>query len=332
MGVVLVGLLSTVLAPDFAGAAPVQISYITAAHPDDEFSLWSLVTGSTGNYKAMIYLTQGEQSSACQTAAEGATTGAGPYWYQGPTSPVLQPNYGEINPVGATLWAGRWTALCREGRRNSTMAWLDAKAASDGAIPNGFTLRGTYSFPGNTSAGLPPQRFDGTSVPIESRTATVYDVSNGMGKLIFFDLGDGDLTKEEARWALEAVRNNKATLGIPTTMPDTNAIAPYRHDGSYSNCATYDHPDHAAAHQALWNYDMINGKQYGRTCATDPDVFRTNSIPTAEYNATIAMSGTQRVGVLQTRYGWLEATYFDNAYTCSTCLVTATQSFWGRFG
>lgn len=131
-------------------AAPVQISYIVAAHPDDEYSLWSLVTGSTGNYKVLIYLTQGEQTSACMSASE--TTSYGPYWYQGPSSPVGQPNYGEINPRGTgTSWAGRWTTTCRDARRRGTQAFYNDKATTDSAIPSGFTTRGVYSFPGTPS-------------------------------------------------------------------------------------------------------------------------------------------------------------------------------------
>ncbi len=154
-----------------------------------------------------------------------------------------------------------------------------------------------------------------------------------MGKLIFFDLGDGDVTAEEVRWAVEAVRGNKSLLGIPTTMPETNAIAPFRHDGSIPNCAFYDHNDHKAVHVALWNYDLINGNQYGRTCDGDVDVFRTNTIPASEHSATIAMSLYQRVGPLQRRYGWMVQSYWDPfSWTCSTCQLTATQSFWKRWG
>ena len=148
-------------------AAPVQISYIVAAHPDDEYSLWSLVTGSTGNYKVLIYLTHGEQTSACMSASE--TTSFGPYWYQGPSSPVGQPNYSEINARGTgTSWAGRWTTTCRDARRRGTQAFYNDKAATDPAIPSGFTSRGVYSFPGNTIAGIPPRR-DDNGVIVDSR-------------------------------------------------------------------------------------------------------------------------------------------------------------------
>lgn len=312
--------------------SPVQLSYVTMAHPDDEFPEWSLVTGSTGNYKVFIYMTRGEDTGACQTTSQSASNKAGPYWYQGPSSPVSQPNYGEINPEGTTnIWQGRLTDVCVAARIHGTLAFIESKARADASIPSGLDYRGTYIFGGNTVEGLPPRRAD-NGVYRESRSARVYNGSNGMGSVIFFDLGDNDLRRQEVKWAIESVQANKSLLGIPI-LADANAIAPYYNNYSYPNCKQYTHGDHGEVHGALWNYPNLMGgqPQYGRTCATDPDVNRTTNVPNPEYANTIAMSGNTRVGPLQTKYGWLVPNYWNpTEWTCSICVVGQGQSFWRK--
>lgn len=338
-------LIGTLIYAPEAQAAPVQISWFVASHPDDEFSSWSLITGSTGNYKVMIYSTRGEQTGSCMTASEAGGAN-GPYQYQGPLSPVAQPDYGEINPMGAgyDIWSGgRWTSTCAEARMSGLLGFLDDKAASDPAIPSGFTQRADYSnttspCQTNTVEGVPPQRIDGTApyeVTTTAREIRVYDASNGMGKVIFFNLGDGDLKMQEVKWAVDCVRANKLLFGIPTTLPDVNAIGPFFND-RYTSCQSYPHTDHNAVHDALWNYDMVNGKQWGRSCASDPDTAttaggRTNTLTATEHANTIAGSTTTRTGPLQRRYGWLIQGYWDSNWTCATCINSQSQSFWGRF-
>lgn len=79
---------------------------------------------------------------------------------------------------------------------------------------------------------------------------------------------------------------------------------------------------------------MDIGRQYGRTCSTDPDVAaggRTGVIPSAQQSDNIAMSGNTRVGPLQKIYAWLAQTYFYSTFTCTDCLFAQTQPFWSRF-
>lgn len=323
-----------VAVPPRAEAASTLISYLVMPHPDDETGVWSLVTGSTDNYKVIIFMTEGEASSACRTAAEG--TGGGPYWYQGPSSPVGQPNYAEINPrgTGANLWAGRWTSTCSTARIESTLSFLEAKAAADSTAPGNFpsagSPSGTFSFSGNTSAGIPPRREDNGNT-YTSRTARVYNATNGRGKVIFFNLGDGDLKKEEVRWAIAAVRANKSALGIPN-YGERNALGAFRNNVSGIGCDVYDHPDHASIHTALFTYDMIAGRQHGRTCSNDPDVdpTRTASIPLQEHYDLRAMSGNTAVGIFQRRYGWLAATNWSSNFDADH-MFARTQYFWSRF-
>lgn len=327
-----VTLLATIAAP--ALAAPIQISYLVMPHPDDEYQVWSLVTGSGTNYKVIIYMTRGEQTAFCKndSAAKNA--------YQGPLSPVGQPDYGEVNPLGAgtNIWLGMWTSTCKNSRIEGTLDFLTKKAQSDSSIPTGFSYRNTYSFTGNTSAGVPPRRYDCNEsvtplcTPTESRSAKVYNASNGMGKVIFFDLGDNDLTKEEVQWAIAAVRSNKSTLGIPTSLPDYNSLGAFRHSGVYSGCQQYDHKDHKSVHDALWQYDMINGKQHARTCSGDPDhdSGRTKSVTLSEHDATKQGSTTTRTGPFQKYYGWLAPGYWDWGWNFDE-IRARTQYFWSRF-
>ncbi len=323
----------TFVTVDTAEAAGTQNSYVAMPHPDDEWESWSLIYGSTSNYKVFIYMTQGEQSSACLRTNQ--TSSAGPYWYQGPSSPVGQPNYGETLPA-APPWStsgGQFSAACKTSRKVSTRQFLNDRASKDSAIPSfSSTESSAICFSGNTLAGVPPRRDDAGTL-ITSNCATYFSSTNGYGKLIFFDLGDGDLTKEEVQWAITKVKSNKSSFGIPT-LPDVNAIGAFRNSGVYSGCAVYNHADHVAIHQGLWNYDMDMGRQYGRTCSTDPDVAaggRTGVIPSAQQSDNIAMSGNTRVGPLQKIYAWLASTYFDSTFTCTDCLFAQTQPFWSRF-
>jgi|JI9StandDraft_2_1071091.scaffolds.fasta_scaffold137145_2 hypothetical protein len=314
---------------------PVQISYVVSPHPDDEWSTWSLVDNSSDNYKVFIYMTRGEETGACRKINEAS---AGPYWYQGPASPVGQPNYGEIDPANSQ-WSnasgGRFSTNCTNARRAANRNFLNDRAAADPSLPGAFTSSTTGCFTGNTSAGLPPRRED-NGVVTNQFCYVMYNAPNGLGKLIYLNLGDGDLLKEEVEWALLRVRNNKAALGIPN-LPDVNAIGAFRNLLNPS-CMVYDHPDHRAVHDALWIYDMNIGKQYGRTCSTDPDSAppsgRTNTIPAAAQYWAFQMSGNTRVGLFERRYGWLTGSYWSdpvNSYVLPDYIFAPTQAFWSRF-
>jgi hypothetical protein len=328
-----------------AHAAPVQLSYVILPHEDDEWSTWSLVHGSTSNYKVFIYMTSGEQTGACNSTSNPS---GGPRWYQGPGSPVGQPNYSEIDPAQGqwneatqAVPGGTWSAACSNARRLSTRNFLNDRAAQDGALPAGFpaTHSLTTCFAGNTAAGVPPSRTDGGNlVTVGANCVRVYNATNGNGKLLFFDMGDGDLTKEEVLWAIQKVQANKTTLGIPN-LPHLNAIGAFRNGVMGGTCEFYNHGDHLAVHQALWTYDMDIGRQYGRTCAADPDSLpanggRTNTIPAATQSHNFSMSGATRVGPGERRYGWLTSTYWSDPAQNRTApeqIFSQTQSFWGRF-
>lgn len=320
-----------VAAPEAGAADPTQLNFVVMPHPDDEFSQWGMVGASAADYKVFLFMTRGEASGFCE-ASGGIPS------YQGPGSPGgNQPDLWEINPLGTGqyLWWGKWDQQCIDARVASTVHFLNDKAASDPSLPSGFYHQANYSqlCTTNTVAGLAPQR-DDNGQAIVSRGADVYTSANGKGKAIFFHLGDGDLKKEEVRWAIECVKSKLGTLGIPS-LPYSKTVGSFR-NASYSNCRYYDHPDHAAVHAALWQWDMNVGPQHARTCSTDPDASVSRTISVSEHNHALEVypSPEYRIGKLQRNYGWLTASHWTNEpqIVCNpNCFFGSQQSFWRRF-
>lgn len=318
----LLGLMASALplAVQPAAAAGSQLSYIVMPHPDDEWGGWSLIANSTGNNKIFLFATNGEQTGACSSAGQA--------WYEG--------SDGETQPSNPPWNAGgQWSSACIASRRSSTLGQLNDRAATDPTLPTFVgSSPSTKCFSGNTRAGLPPQRKDG-GLPYTSNCAVVYQSTNGYGTAIFFDLGDADLTKEEVEWAVLAVKNNKSYVGV-ANLPDFNIIGGYRNLVNYGTaCAVYDHTDHRAVHEALWNYSMGVTVRWGRTCTNDPDSStsnggRTATVTAVDQSSAIAMVGSTRTGTLQKRYGWLIDGYWTSLYTGFDKQWSSTQAFWGR--
>lgn len=309
---VLLSLAATVIATALwsppAAAAPSAISYVVSAHPDDEWATWGLVKGAANNYKVFVFLTQGEETTHCQTAASQANRPlaerTGPYSYQGPGSPVGQPNYGEQSP--GSPWGGKNTAECKAGRIAAAIEVMRDRARSDPTLPNVDVDSGvkTLTNPATTREGLPPRRND-NGVDYTSRSVRVFSSSNGNGKVLFFDLGDSDVRPAEVEWAVKAIKANKALLGISSSFTDYNGVAAFSNTGAIAGCAEYGHADHRAVHDAFFNYDMDIGRQYGRTCTTDPDSGRTTDIGSSFNQQHFAAASGSRTGPFQRRYGWL---------------------------
>ena len=137
-----------------------------------------------------------------------------------------------------------------------------------------------------------------------------------MGKVLFFNLGNNDLTTAEAVWALKSIMNRRSTLGLPNLLFYT-MIGPFSHttSNSYPNCQIYDHIDHYAIHDALFNYDLgmpTPSFQAAATCATDPDYQvnpRTAWVSSTAYVNPVTL---QRVGFFQRDYGWMDWNEFLN--------------------
>lgn len=317
---------------DASGQQPpsqVSATWLVMPHPDDETGVLSRVLARPDDHEVVVMMTHGEQSSACRTAAEGA----GPAWYQGPGSPVGQPDLGEVNPLGTgtNVWTGRWSPECRRARVASTLAFLEDRADADPTAPGGWPGADAPAverdLPGTTRSGVPPQRDDGGEV-VESRRVRVWHASRGRGSLVFLDLGDGDLTAEEVAWGLRAVADAAPTLGIPDGDVG-EALGAFRSDVDVGACHAYDHPDHRAVHVALATWDLVDAPQLGRTCEEDPeaDPSLTARIPDDEYVRLTETDGDRRVGAVPRIYGWLAEDDWSAAFLPGA-MWAQQQWFW----
>ncbi len=281
-------------------AAPGKIEVIAMPHPDDEMEVWSQIQGSTANYKVFAYLTRGEETSYCNTDI-----------YRYTYSPGLNETSTSYIPTGQLSYT------CYESRITSTLNFLNRMSTTDSAVPGGFSAT-NY-----TTVNLP---LIGTTTPghvdngtfIADRSVRIYNSTNGtgtMGKVLFFNLGNNDLTTAEAVWALKSIMNRRSTLGLPN-LPFYTMIGPFSHttSNSYPNCQIYDHIDHYAIHDALFNYNLgmpTPSFQAAATCATDPDYQvnpRTAWVSSTAYDNAFYVNPVtlQRVGFFQRDYGWMD--------------------------
>ena len=315
--------------------APTVRQYLVMPHPDDEASVWAHVGHDPRVHHVVLYATRGEESSGCRTAAEGG----GPYWFQGPDSPVGEPDHGEVDPLGAgtDTWQGRWSDACREGRIAGTLAFLDAEAQEDPTLPSGFPPAdqptAVHELPGRLPGGAMPGRFD-NGVPVPTSEVAVYDAANGRGTVLFFDLGDGDLTSDEVTWALRSTVAHAERLGLPD-LPDGPALGAFFNDMPVWDCEAYAHPDHAAVHTALAATDVVDGPRLGRTCSEDPRVDEawTDAVALDDFvDLSEVGEDGQRLGSFQRHYGWLAATEWSAAFGERDHLFSRVQHFWARSG
>jgi len=296
---ILAALLLFVLLPTTASAATVSlqnISYVVAPHPDDEWQTWALVENSPANYKVFILGTKGEESGFCVTPREGTHP-----------DPVPTPT-------------GKWTTSCAQARINSFLTFTKKMSQSDPSIPGDWQALGSKgAFPAN---GATLNRNDNGTVYAASRSADVFVDRQGRGAVISFNLGDGDLTEQEVKWAIQTTMNNRAALGINTTLTNYNILGTY-YNNSYTQCVKYPHPYHYAVHRAIYHHTYGVVYQSASTCATDPDTSRSLTVSSASANA--AWSST---GAFPTAYGWLSAYKLS---TDQSQIFMQRQSFWRFF-
>lgn len=293
-----------------------QMSYILVPHPDDEFQAWSLIENAPSNYKVFVVATRGEATQFCDPTIY-------PLGYQ--------PGYGEV--ASAPSPTGKWTPSCVTARQNSMVGYLTQMSAADPTIPGSFGPMTTYGpFPGGTTAICRTVAGTPTCGAAE-RTVDVWVDSLGRGAIVNFNLGDGDLTSPEATWALNTVINNRAALGINSTLPNYNAL------GAFSNtaysCFSYAHPDHKAVHTALWNNSFGLVYRAAATCASDPDQSRAQTVTPSSVTAAFQLSGSgptaTRIGAHVKRYGWLAYDYYPIDTSGQNQLFQSHQNFWVKY-
>ncbi|MFZ1323995.1 MAG: hypothetical protein WAQ57_02430 [Candidatus Saccharimonadales bacterium] len=304
-------------------ASPTKISWVVVPHEDDELEAWSMIQDTPGDYKLFIYLTRGEETGYCSSNLSGLNT-----------------TKGELAP--SPIPGSKWTQSCETARISSTLNFFSQMNNTDATLPSDPVFyKQSVQFPAN---GVNVQRCDnhnGTQLPvcggtaITDRSALVYS-GGTYGRFIFFNLGDGDVTKEEAKWAIDIVMNNKTTLGVPTNISSSNLLG-----ASFSNmktttsvCKQYAHADHRAVHDALWNHNFtaFSGYQAAATCAADTDASLHKSISDARWNDAFGLytNGTA-YGAYHKHYGWLWPNLYSFDATHQGTVVHKNQHFWKRY-
>lgn len=287
---------------------PNKMSYIVVPHPDDEMQAWSLIEDSPDNYHVFVVLTRGEQTSYCSSPGHDAGTGE--------AAPDPWP-------------AGKWTSTCELARENSFLDFLEGMGATDNGLPTDYTYRGSKGPFG--AGGITLCRYDSGGC-VSDRSADVW--TSALASVVWFNLGDGDLTKEEVTWAIKAVRDNRALLGINSTLPNHNLIGASYWNKSYAGCYVYPHSDHRAVHEALWDIDFNVGYQAVASCESDPDASRTEWVTYAHFDDAFDTSGSTRLGEHVVHYGWLQSGnpgYWRGDYSGQDELFHRKQVFWVRF-
>lgn len=320
------------LAPKQAGALPTwreaglpelktSIVYVLSPHPEDEVDVWSLIQRRAHQYTVFVTLTKGEQTTSCMTAEEASQPGlpepAGPFKYQGPGSPVSQPDLGERHPFG-NPWQGRGTQACKDARVASWHWFLDDMGRLDPSLP------------------VEPPRI-GRFCTGTAGCAEVW--ASGLGARVAFDLGDGNLTSPEVVAAVGALRANRAAWEIPV-LPEAGVLTGYYNETPYSdweelnrpsggvaafatvNCSVYEHPDQKAISDVVQTHDFGAGPQLGSTAACDDEVELVASvdplslagaylIDVHKYVLTLG-DDERRYGAYVVNYGWQFPTWNVN--------------------
>lgn len=286
-------------------------------HPDDEMEAWSLIENSTSNYKVFIYMTFGEETGYCV-----------------PTSykTALRSDLGEIAAIATPQ--GKWTPSCGESRIASTLSFLNMMAETDSSIPSGMspTSYTTMTLPANSGAVAHVDN----GVLVNDSSVRIYNSTNGYGKVLFFNMGDGDLTESEVTWAIRSVKQQSAALGLPA-YPVYNILGNFYHSGKFSSCVAYTHPDHNAIHRSLYKTNFgVTGYQSAATCAKDPTTARNKDVSTTNWDkAFLVKPDGRRVGHFQRSYGWLNGAStgwpHDRSATSQQQVFMRHQSFWQRY-
>lgn len=321
-------------------AATVTDVYLMA-HPDDELQLWSLVDlyGDNANvHKVFALLTRGEQTSHCTSTALSAF------------------NPGEVAPVPPPYQFGMWSAECEEARINSTVGFMRDTGSLYTAMDRAFSERSRASF--GTYIPTRPCRSDRTddgpdgvdgslnSALCSNFTAAddvrVFNGAASFTTLLFFNLGDGDLTENEVAWAVNRIKNNRSTLGLPR-VPIRYLVGNFANSGN-ARCSVYAPEDHKNVHDALFLQNLGVTEQRGSTCSSDPNASRSQA--TDENTWNLLFKSAHKLVATSTHdryYGWLIGGLWSSPYSPSTssclyfwggqrnCVFSQRQDFWTRF-
>ncbi len=286
-------------------------------HPDDEFQVWSMLEDQPDQYSVIVYLTRGEETGFCEPDIAGTAYQPG---LEAPATPEPE---------------GRWSDSCERARIASALAFFSDMADRDSTVPGDFAepiVAGPFDDPRNVVCRVD----DGEECNSSNRSASVWADRDGRGAVVFFDLGDGDLSAEEAVWAISVVLHQRAALGLESTPPVAGLVGGFANDSSH--CFSYPHPDHLAVHEALFSFDFGLGFQMAATCASGRDVKVHGTVSNDAVDAAFRVSGpdqnaigAERLGAHVKHFGWLHNDYYHIDREAQGLLFTKNQYFWVRF-
>lgn len=343
-----------------------EMFYAVAAHPDDEVFSWAYLEQLPAtSYLVSVLATKGEGTESClpaedsrnrpgaepqaptpdgepQAPTQAATfmhrlTGlnqhmwedsTGPYKYEGPGSPVGEPDRGERHPLGDP-WVGQGTEACKDARVASWHWYLDESYRIDGI---GTDLEvtndpeadddyvGEFCPPGSKGAG---RRW-----PALTSVGCVQVWADERGARVVFDLGNANWVDPPADWldamftpeqvtaGLQAIRSNRSAWRLPL-LPETGVFAQSLYT-EVDVCPTYayENPDHRVVQEAIRYTDQGLPLRAGALgCATDPfgDGATVRTVQ-ADVGALIQKDWVspvdgRRVGPVPVNYGWLLPEY-----------------------
>ena len=342
--------------------------YVIMAHPDDEVNSWAVIEKRPPtDYVVFVTLTHGEGTISCLRAedsqnldppyepheflAEGNVNAGyktGPYKYQGPNSPVGQPNHGERHPLGFP-WVGVRTEACADAGIASWHWFLDDAHYIDGSGTDMGIVEDPRADDDYRGKFCPPgHQGDGGGRPAVKRIGCADVWANAEGARIAFSVPDMGLPRaddaegldaEEVTAAIQTVRQRRFEWGIPV-LPEAGMVsASGYYVGTDPDCLPYPHLDHKAVQDALWQVNHGAGPQLGpvmhngtaasaRDC-DDPYRQGSRLVDSPRNWATVLAHNDmdpvtrQRIGPYLVNYGWRFATFYFGG---------SSELFWERFG
>lgn len=315
---VILGLLAGVVVGSISVAfsrapIPETANVFISPHPDDEFQMWSRVENRPKEYKIFVFFTRGEESGFCTTES-----------YQR----VLRTDLGEIAPTPAP--EGRWSDACIQARISSTLGFISDMSKSDPTVPGDWGKPSQFELPEQSE---PLCRMDGDNQVCDDsvRRVDVWLDKENRGAAVFFNLGDGDLTKDKAALALQTMLDSREEWGLAPQLEVGSLVGAFASDKPFM-CFSYPHPDHLAVHEVLQLVNFHSGPQLGATCATD---FRQRMSAFVSADSTKAAFNIDedgnRLGAHERRYGWLNNDTYPVSQFRQNTLFQRFQSFWVAF-
>lgn len=305
----------TVSAPYVAQArAPHQqsVTVFVSPHPDDEFQMWSLVEQRPLEYKIFVTLTFGEESGFCDPDTAGE---------------ALQEDLGEVSPQ--PFPEGKWTRSCEEARAEALLGFLEQMSKADPTIPGSFGAPETFEMTVPDGVSI-CRTDDGVEIcGADQRRVTIWHDSEDRGAVVFFNLGDGDVTVEETQAAISATLQSREEWRLAPELPVGALVGAFANAGT--RCYSYPHPDHLVVETTLWNVDFASGPQLGATCFVGRRQDMSAFVSAENSQAGFELGDDRtRIGAHARHYGWLHHDVYPLA-TSQANLFHRMQSFWVRF-